>query len=272
MWLWLYLANVLFAVIAAVPVSRFIKSSIGQSMAFDKVELFNFSSLGELLIHHSGSIDIISLQAQILIAIYLILTVLLIAGVAGVIRLHSEGSPDYSFSDYIKIASENFWRFIRLALYVLSVKLIILFLAYKLWTVLAGGTNFFSLNSSAQWTRAFKILLPFVILIFSFISMISDYIKMSIVSSNRKLIFSDVRDALKNIMQKPLTAISLYILNVITVSALLIIIALLRKNIEQNSMTMVILSVMLTQLIILIRLGFRVVNLKSISHHIASLK
>jgi len=270
LWLWFYLTNILFALIVAIPLSSSLKRVLGSSMAFEKVELFDFTSFGDLLIHHGYILDVIISQAQNVVLIYVLLSVFLVAGLAGLIS-SVRAEEEYTISSFISSAVRNFWRFLRLTVYVLGLKLLILYIAFKIWTILAGGTNFFSLESSAQWTRAFKIMLPIVILLFTIVSMLGDYIKMSIVSSKRKLIFLDVRYALKNIVQKPFTAISLYFLNIITVSAVLFIFALLRKSLELNSMTMVILSVLLTQLIIIIRLGFKIVNLNSIDHHIESL-
>lgn len=275
-WLWLYIANVLFALVAAMPLHSLLKNKVNNSLAFDQVEKFNFSHIGDMMIHFGDSIDLITSQGWLLILLYLILSIFLVAGITGTIRSRARGSEGtsngrYSFSNFITYAAENFWRFLRLALYILIIKLAIVYLAYKIWTVIGGGTNFFTLDNSAMWTKAFKLLLPIVIFLFTIISMFGDYIKMAIVHSKQKLIFKDVIHAFRNILQKPFTAFGLYFLNIISVALILMLIALLRRSLELNSMSMVILSVLLTQLIIIVRLGFKIVNLKSIDYHIENL-
>lgn len=262
--LWLYLSQVLFAFLAAIPLSNVLHSAAGSSLAFSKVELFNFGNIGELLINHRESIDLVLSQAQWLILLYLILSIFLSAGIASVIHYKSSGSLTYSFGSFLSGASKRFFKFLRIGIYAFLSKIIILYLCYKLWLSVSGGLNLFSLESSDLWIKGAMIVIPILVLLISLMSLFFDHLRMHAVQSEMKWIFSAIKQTLQNIMKKPFTSIALYMLNLMTVSFILFIIALLRKSISQESMFTAFLALLLSQLIILIRLGFRVVNFKSI--------
>jgi len=259
MWLFLFTANFLFALIVALPIKTLFNSAAANSLSINEsLNRFDFTFLSDILNQYNMSIPIISNQLIMVIALYLLFSILLSGGIIYVFYLNDK----FSFGNFGKGSFKFFWRYLRLSIYFLVIQSLLIYGAYKCYVIFSGGLNPFEMESDSSLISAFKIVAPIYMLLFIIVKLIQDLIKIEIIKSDETLLIKPIMSALNTIAKNFFSFLLLYLLNVIVAIGFFAFYFLIKNLFPISSQTVLPLFI-LSQLFILCRIALKLVNYKS---------
>ncbi len=245
----LYLANLLLAYLLLSPLRYALSRVLANRLQPDTISFTFFSDLysNQLYLFHGQSALII-----VGLVVYLLWLIFSSAGISNTIIQSSTTLRDFWIG-----GCTYFFCYLRLTFYMLLILGCILFLAALGYNF--GETNVFMIESEQIFIHRAIWISTAVALAFTFVKLWNDTLKLIIARSTSTWFFRDALSTWRFIVQKRL--ISTFIINVII--AILIILALLylKKIVNSSALLIFIIS----QVIMIVRLTYKVANLKSIN-------
>jgi len=259
MWLFLYLANLLFALAVAVPIKSWFASAAKHSLIINNsLAGFDFTFISDMLNQYGNSIPVLNNQFLMIIVLYSLLSILLSAGIIYVFFKNEK----FSFGNFGRGSFKYFWRYLRLGIYTLIVNGLLLYLIFKLFSWLSGGLNIFEMESDAVLISSFKIAAPILLFFFILIKLVQDFTKIEIIHSDEKLLIKPIAYTIKKIASNLFAFLGLYFLNIIIAVGFIALYFLIKQLIPNNSSTLIPLF-LFSQLFVLLRIALKLVNYKS---------
>lgn len=242
-----WLVNYIFATLVLSPLFNTINSATANRLRPKTISLTYIHDLlqNDLHIINNG----LSLLLPIL-ALYLIWSVFSAGGIIHVLK-----TKQSDLKHFFAGGSIYFFRFLRLGLYTLGILGFFILILYKIMT--HGDINVFMIESEVFLIHRFIILNITLAIGYFLIKLWNDWLKLKISTSSNKTFFNLSLTACKQIANLRLLAV--FLLNAI----LCITLVYLLKMIPTKSGISILL---ITQLVILVRMSYKVANLGSLEY------
>jgi len=172
----LWVADILFALLAMLPLAFLIDRELAHSFWGSQVRGFDFLWIGEALYGYRNLPPVLAGWSLGAAGLFFLVSVFLNGGVVGRLAAGERVTPAGFFSD----CGRFFWRFVRLFLLSLPVYIVVLALFSRL---LSAALKSVYDNAATEWTTLIVSNLQFlaVVLVFSIIQMLFDYTKVRLV-------------------------------------------------------------------------------------------
>ena len=249
----LFLFNLLFAGIAAVPMHGLLDKFIGHSLVSQQLtESFSLQFLFEFLHENRAPLDWILPMVIYLGLFYLLLNTLLLGGVIHVFR-NADGRFTLEF--FFHGCGKFFFRFLRL--FLLSLPFFLL--TGILWMILNSLLRRLGLAMHSEvvtfWLFWLRLLLLLVLLFF--VNMIFDYAKIGTVVDDSKRMWKTARTCIKFVFRNLGRTLALYYLIALLGLLFLAVYILLSHAMTSSSGVLIVLLVVFQQVYMFLQVWFR---------------
>jgi len=183
-----FFINLAFAYLLITPITNWLKQELSDSLLQDKLSgPFDYTLFTELLRNNSLGLEIFISQFLILLILYFLWAVFYTGGFMGLIV--------FGQGHFWKSGARFFWRFLRLAIYVIIAWLIFILIAI----LFLGLLNFNPLEMENEMGLIRKLWIIAIVGmgVGFFIGLFRDLAKIEILDSNNKLITQDAIRAIK---------------------------------------------------------------------------
>ncbi len=183
----LYVFNILFALVVVFPLNDFLQRQFADSLAFGKLmETFDFHIITDVMNHYGdGIMSMLNLSVVVLLLFWLI-NVFFNGGIISTFQTKER----FTTASFWKWNATYFWRMLRLALYFLIIYVIFIGIFWSIFMAIGKGFDPDHLISEAGALHWGEALLLIFVLISSVVLMVHDYVKLALVQSNQKWLFS----------------------------------------------------------------------------------
>ena len=255
LWSFLYIINILFALVVSFPIFRFLNAKLSHSMALDKMShQFDFSVFDDIMNEYGDVVDFLTSQGIITTFLYLLLSIFFIGGILNVFK-HRD--VPFRFAGFWTGGSKYYFRIFGLTLFFLILQGLIAILFFSLLSWLtAGGLDRF--HSEAEIYKRAMIVFPFYLFVAIVAWMIQDYAKVILVDRDLSL-FRAVGQGIRFVFKHFFSTFSLYLLNGLTFAFLFY---LYWRTPTAHS---ILLALLIGQLFLLFRIGMKLVNLGTVT-------
>lgn len=251
LWGFLYIMNILFAIVVSFPIFSFLNAKLSHSMALDKMyHQFDFSVFDDILNEYGDVVDFLTSQGIVTTVIFLLLSIFFIGGILNVFK-HRD--VPFRFAGFWTGGSKYYFRIFGLTLFFLIIQGLIAFIFFSLlgWLT-AGGLDRF--HSEGEIYKRVMIVFPFYLFFAIVAWMIQDYAKVILVDRDLSL-FKAIGQGIRFVFSHFFSTFFLYFLNGIT---FVFIFYLYWRTPTAHS---VLLALIIGQLFLLFRIGMKMVNL-----------
>lgn len=260
-WLKLYLLTFALAAFVAYPLKTYLEDKVGHSlMVKDMMEGFNYTFYTDFMNHYGDGISPILNQSSLVIILYVLLLIFLMGGI---INTFLQREEKYNRTLFWGNCANYFWRIFRLTIYFLLIHGFVLGIFLWIYTLITKGLSPTNLESEGIIFVAMKYMTPIYILFASFFFMWQDYTKISLVKNNDKLIYPAMKNAFVFIIKNFRKTFGLYLINMFLLALVLIINYFITAAFEIRATSTIFISFFISQLLVIIRLGLKLVNLSS---------
>ncbi|MBN1253364.1 MAG: hypothetical protein JXR51_03195 [Bacteroidales bacterium] len=254
----LYFANILTALILALPFMGFLKSGFANSdIISNLINDFDFTAFSNLFYYHGDGIKAILGGIKWLILIYFVISIFLTGGI-----LRTLNKEKFTTSNFFAGAAYNFFRFLGLNLIMIAVQIIFILIVYIPMTFIM---KHFSATVSSEITLYYIFFSAFTLhlLFFLFISMIGDYAKFYLVLENSFNIFKGFWKGVKYVFQNFLKTYVLYLILLFLPAVVMYLYIYIEKDIKMATEIGILIVFLLQQAFILLRVILRIWILSS---------
>lgn len=254
LWLLLYALNLLFAIFLAYPLSGFLGTKLGNTLAADTLfERFDFALANDFINEYGDAFGVIMNQSVVGVGLYLLLSIFLVGGILNILKTNDSS---YNLGTFWSGGGKYFWRMLRLTIYFLLMQIGVFVLFFMLFSTLtAGGLERF--HNEEEIVQRGLIILPFYLLVATIFFMIHDYAKIHVVATDKNLLFQPVRQAFGWVFKNFSQTFLLYLLNLLTFGILFFI------YLQLNGGTAILAIFLIGQFFVLARIGTKLLNLAS---------
>lgn len=254
LWLLLYALNFLFAIFLVYPLSGFLGTKLGHTLAADTLfKGFDFSIANDFVQEYGDAFGVIMNQSIFGIILYLLLSVFLVGGILNIFKANEKA---YSLTSFWSGGGKYFWRMFRLAIYFLLIQIAVFVLFFMLFaTLTAGGLERF--HNEGEIIQRGLIILPIYLLVATIFFMIHDYAKIHVVATDKSFLFQPIKQAFGWVFKNFSQTFLLYLLNLLTFGLLFFI------YIKLDGGTAMLLVFLIGQFFVLARIGTKLLNLAS---------
>jgi len=254
LWLLLYALNFLFAIFLAYPLSGFLGTRLGHTLAADTLfERFDYAISNDFINEYGAAFGVILNQSVVGIGLYLLLSVFLVGGILNSLKVKEK---TYSLATFWSGGGQYFWRMLRLTIYFLLMQIVVLVAFFMLFSTLtAGGLERF--HNEGDIIKRGLIILPLYLLVATIFFMIHDYAKIHVVATDKNLLFQPIRQAFGWVFKNFSQTFLLYLLNLLTFGLLFFI------YLKLDGGTAIFAVFLIGQFFVLARIGTKLLNLAS---------
>ncbi len=251
-----YMANLLFAIVAAYPLKGYLENTVGYSLTLNEsLGDFDFTFLTDFMNEYGVGLSTILNQSFVLVLVFLVFSIFLTGGIIKTIAKKEKGHFWAGCGQY-------FGKLFILTLFFLALQASLFFLVFQGFQFLSGGLSPFGLNTDEDWVRAFQVVAPIYLFFATFLFMLQDYIKIHIANQSKGSILSATSAALKMVFRRIYLTLPLYLINLLTLGLSAYLYYLLRSSGIANVWILLILG----QVFVFLRILLKVVNLYSIDY------
>jgi len=263
MWLALYGVQVFLALLAALPFSGYLGSTVGQSLDLtNSLGRFDYTFINDFLLTYGGGFKAILNQSFGFILLYLLLMAFLMGGILTVIKSWKKTD---SFADFFLGAGHFFWRILRMSFYFLIPQLLLMGIMGGIFLKMTNYLSPFELESETVIINAAYLLLPIYLFLATILFMIHDLAKLSLVHRDENWLTSTIRDSYKIAFSNFRKYFPLYLLNIFFLLLLSGIYVFINQLFSPSSLAQIIVFLLLGQFYLFLRMGLKVVNLASLN-------
>ncbi len=221
MWLGLYLFNILFALLAAVPFSGYLGRTVGQSLALERsLSGFNYTFLEGFLREYGQGLSPILDASLGFVALYLLFSVALMGGILVVFRGFYE---PFQWSVFWRGCTRFFWRLLGLTVVFLLIHAVVLGIFGAIYLGATNGLDIFGMETELELVRPLYVLLPVYLPVAAAFFMAQDYAKVHLVQNEQAGLFRTIGQAFRLAVRNFGSFYFLYLLNI---ASLLILFAI----------------------------------------------
>ncbi|MEZ4885689.1 MAG: hypothetical protein R3E32_13230 [Chitinophagales bacterium] len=250
----LYGCNLLFGLVIALPLHSVLKDSIGQSFEIQKIITgFDNTVFTDFMNAHGDLLQPLLSQFQWLSVLYILLFVFLNGGIIHVLT----GKPKFWEGSAL-----YFWRFFRLSLLFFLLHLLTAMLVFGiLYFIVSHGFDLFNSEIPIYWSIVFAIVL--YLFLASIVSALSDYAKIRMVTHESQSAIQAMLHAFGTVFRNFRQTYGLYFFNICIIGLLYFLYWTLHSNVSTSSFFVIAFIIFVQQVLMLLRLGAKVVNLSS---------
>lgn len=250
----LYVCNLMFGLVIAVPLHSVLKDSIGQSLEIQKIiSAFDNTVFTDFMNEHGQLLSPLLEQVQWFSLLYVLLFVFLNGGVIHILTGKMgfwEGCAKY------------FWRFFRLTLLFLFFHLLVAGVVFGiLRLIISNGFDLFGSEIPIYWSIVIGIGIYLVLA--SIVSALSDYAKIRIVTAERHSAIQAIMHSFGTVFGSFRKIYGLFLLNIFFIGIIYIFYWLLNSNFSTTGFFSVVFILLVQQFVMLLRMCAKVVNLAS---------
>lgn len=252
---WYYLITLLLGLTLVIPYHGVLQEAAGHSM--DTVKLlkgFDYTVFKEITHFHGEGIQAFFTAGFWLVLLFMIIGTFLAGGILDQLMARDRR---FSPSAFFAGCGKWFWRFLRLMFYHLIVQILVAAIVY-------GPMAFVLIRkfqNGANEPQLFHTILPFVILhllIALYFLIIADYARISIVATGTKKVFKQYWRSLAFVSSRFFGTYGLYLLLLVVPLVTLWVFSGISRNVNVNTGMMVLVMLLVQQLFIWLRSGFRI--------------
>jgi len=204
----LYAANLVFALLVALPVLALIQAELGHSLLGTSVRPVDLMWIGEAVLKHGESLAAIVAGFAGAGLAYFVLQIFLYGGTVG--RIIDREGPA-RLGAFAGDSGRYFWRFVRLFL------ISVVFLALTLGAIMGLVSAIFEPLSKAAVTEWVPLILSnahflIALLLLSIVHMVIDYTRIAVVADEERRVLKALRHALTFLKTRFFRAWSIYLL------------------------------------------------------------
>jgi hypothetical protein len=203
----LYVFNLAFAVLAAVPFVLLIQRELGHSLLGSSVRPVDVMWIGEAVLKYGESLPVLLCVLAVAAVLYLALQTFLNGGVVGRL-IDREGRT--SLEPFFADAGRYFWRFVRIFL----ISVVFLILAFGVVLELVSALiKPASEGAATEWLPLILSNVHFLLglLLLSIVRMVVDYTRIAVVADGEAKVFRALRHALKFLRKRFFRAWAIYL-------------------------------------------------------------
>ena len=259
MWLLLYVLNLLFALLAALPLFNILEEKASRSISIEKLlPGFDFQVVQDFLNQYGDMLTVVFNQSRVLFVLYFVFAVFFTGGILTVFKNIPE---KLSLRTFWGGCSYYFWRLLRLTVYFLALHGLVLALFWGLFTAILGG-GIFDAENELYVYRVLKFIIPAYLLVAGMFFVVQDYAKVHIIHQDKGFLFRPFWQSFGLVFKNFLPVFLLALLNVLTFSCFTLLYWLLSKPALDNS-TAIHISFIIGQAFLFARIGTKLLNLAS---------
>ena len=261
MWVFLYLINFIFAIIAAVPLSNLIQSKVGRSLASERMlPDFDYTIYKDFMNEYGDAFSIIMGQSRLIFVFYFFLSIFLVGGILTILKNHAD---KFSFQAFWSGSTLYFWRMLRLTFYFLIIHFAIggVFFAIVYFSGFKGGLD--AVESEVDMINVVRFTLPVYLIFASFFFMVQDYAKIHVIHKNPNWLFRSFWKSFALGFKNFLKTYPLYLLNMLTFAIVFIAFWKFRFSNNMDNVAAIGLTFAIGQAFIFARIGTKLLNLGS---------
>jgi hypothetical protein len=261
MWVFLYLINFIFAILAAIPLSNLLQDKVGNSLAPERMlPDFDYTIYKDFMNEYGDEFSIILGQSRLIFVFYFFLSIFLVGGILTVLKNHVD---KFSFTAFWTGSTLYFWRMLRLTFYFLIIHFAIggVFFAIVYFSVFKGGLD--AVESEVDMINVVRFTLPVYLIFASFFFMVQDYAKIHVVHKNPNWLFRSFWKSFAIGFKNFLKTYPLYLLNILTFAIVFIAFWYFRFSNNMDNIAAIGLTFAIGQAFIFARVGTKLLNLGS---------
>lgn len=210
----LYLTNVAFALLVALPLQVLLQNTVGKSLAIQQLmPSVDYTVISDFLRTYRVAWGVITQETLLLILLYGLLFIFLMGGI--VTRLCS--SSDTSF---LTASTTHFWRVLRLSVYFILLYLLLLIIIGGIFTQIFIE-NFASFNSEHPVVKGAIIFLSIFVLVAMLVTIVRDYAKVQLIIQPQQSVFKTFWRTWRFVFRHKRVTIPMFILHALLLVILL---------------------------------------------------
>ena len=257
-WFLIYGLNVGFAILVALPLNNYLKSTISDSLATNNEFLqFNYTYISDFLANYGSGLEVVFNTSIYILLSYFIIMVFISGGMVTIIQNRDKYQE---FSNFWKGGAVLFWRFLRLDFYFILIYLVIAAIGFSIFQF--GGLSVFEMESETGLINRFYIIAIVMSILFFILGIIHIYAKLFISKTNKILIHKDVLKAFTFCIKNFGIVILLGIINLLVFGIFAGFYFWFRKH-YYFSNSPILLLLVIGQLFILFRIACRIIRAAS---------
>ncbi len=253
MLLFIYVMNLLLSLLLALPFMKILQTGFGDSMVVNSIkEGFSFTVFTDFFQNSKSNIVILANLIKWVGLIYILFNIFINGGI-----LRTLNKERFTITTFFTGSGYNFWRFLFLTMFMFVIHIIVALIIF-----IPSGIFYeqISLNASSELTSIYWWLGTVVLYLFFLVIflIVSDYAKFYIVLNDSINIFNAFWKGLKYTFSNFIRVYVLYLWVLIIPIALTYIYIKVSDDIGMLAITGIILTFLLNQIFILLRIFFRV--------------
>ena len=261
LWIMLFLFNLGFAIFIAVPIRSLLREKAGFQNALNRsADRFDFTFISDFLNEYGDLVSGIANHGFLVIILYLFFFVFLTGGILDTI-IHRNGK--FSGHHFWGHSGHYFWRMLRLMIYFGLIHLIV-FILFALFFA-QQGINPLKMETDDWIIGRARWMIPLLLLVHIIIAMVHDFIKVAIVQTDAYSMHKMIRERSSWIFRHFFSCFGLYLINIIVAGLFLLIHRQIQMVFPGVTAIGILLSFLVAQVFIFLRVGFKLVNFASIN-------
>jgi len=251
---YLWVVNILFALLLAIPYFQLFSSGLSRSLMGDRIlSKINFLWLGDVINQTMTSGGVLNSGTVFPIILFFLLYIFLNGGIVG--RLVDAESPA-TLRTFFGDCGAYFWRFFKLFLISIPVYLLVLGVINGLTSVIA---NVFTEGAGTQWPEliARNVRVLVFLLSFSLVNMLMDYAKIGIVVRGESSVLKEWWRSVKFVKRHFWRTWGLYLFLGILLLLVFLVYVEIERFIPGKSMLLIFLLFIWQQVFVLAKLWFK---------------
>lgn len=256
-------ASLLMALLGALPLRSLLLAGAGKSLMLqDLVNGFDYTFINDFIQNYGSGFGPVIQQPIWMLVVQFPLLVFLTAGLT---KLVYEQPGTHFSATFWSGAGRYFWRMLRLALIFLVVHLLVLGFFSWLYLLVTKGFSPQALENEAVITRSLRWLMPLYIAVAAIPMLWQDYSKVIMVKNDHRWAWPAIAAAVSLSVKRFRLVYPLYLLNMLLLAGVLLLNYFLSLTFTISSLSTILLSLVLSQVIVLGRFAVSVVNLGSVA-------
>lgn len=259
MWGLVYLLNLLFGLIVALPFNALFKSGVAYSMSpAESLKRFDYSFIMDFLNQNGFAFSSLLNSSYFVLIPFFLLNVFLMGGITGSFVKHKE---QFSFRHFWQEGGLYFWRMLRLTFYFMLIHGFVALIFFKIFSL--GGLSPFEIESDSVLISRFHWLAFFYGLFLVIIFLIHDYVKVRLVKEDRSIFTQSFLNVFPFIGKYFLKVFPLFLIHVLLFAVLTGAYVLIRKSFFMSSEGTLLLALILGQFFIIGRIGIKLLRIST---------
>lgn len=260
-WVWLYISNFVLAALVAVPLMSLLEEKLGHSFAVQRLmEGFDYTVFTDFINAYGTAIIPILSQSKLIIVLYFLLSIFLMGGI---LETSKNSTQKAHFQSFAVGSIKYFWRLFRMTFYFLLIHGVVFLLFFQLFLWLIHGGDLKQLDSELVIYSRGAIIFSIYLFFAGIISIIHDFAKIFLVSNNTKIVVSAIKNGAQIVFKNFKSIFFLSILNWLSFGVITLLYFTFRGDDLNSTTNGLWLIFILGQLFIFLRMGLKILNLKS---------